>query len=155
MHFHLAAPGLRPGHVILPGNWGSVIANTPGHRWGPMEERFEYARLQLAPGRPSRLNATYAFEDERAVDVFHARRPQDAVYCVEAPEEGTVLTHRGNILLIHPALGYVPDFAGWAANAKEYWLPTIEHPTEQSDYIAELLFGGPLTVRKLLREPLA
>ncbi|RXG88733.1 hypothetical protein EAS61_29135 [Bradyrhizobium zhanjiangense] len=56
---------LEPGAVILPGNWGRIIRLAGwSHNQAFREAVFEYVRQQEFPGKPSRLDALFFFDDE-------------------------------------------------------------------------------------------
>lgn len=89
--FHGASVLLEIGSVILPGNYGRMIktAYPVAPNGSPMqpyrEAIFEYARLALAPQKPSRLNSVFVCDSlPEAVAFRNAAQPNNVIYEVEA-----------------------------------------------------------------------
>lgn len=61
--YHFNSTSLRPGSVILPGNWGRIIrkARQQHHQWA-REATLEQIRQGEFPGCPSRLDCAFFFE---------------------------------------------------------------------------------------------
>jgi hypothetical protein len=73
-YYHLSGAMLDPGSVILPGNWGRVLAF---HQWAHTlairEMALEDARKVRFAHLPSRLDAAFVFVTEQEAHDFRAR----------------------------------------------------------------------------------
>jgi len=73
-YFHLSGSWLERGSIILPGNWGRVVAF---YQWRHVqalrEMALEAARIARYPHRPSRLKSAFVFITEEEAREFRAR----------------------------------------------------------------------------------
>lgn len=141
-YFHLSGNLWKPGDIIEPGNWGSLVLNTSGHRWLDMEVIFEHTRQQIAPHLPSRLTSNFVFDNFDSAKKFKdLQRQDDHIYKV-APVDVEAKPYRTSMMLIHPSIG---DFEGAVipfGNAVAYWQMTGGEVHE----FEEVLFSCPLMV---------
>jgi hypothetical protein len=89
--FHVGKPGLAPGTVLHPGNWGKrtrefspagkVLTNATDAQNLMWELALETARLLSAPNSPSRLDCVFTCETLADAQAFRDQfRKGDAVY---------------------------------------------------------------------------
>lgn len=64
-HFHCSSLPLQPDSVIDPGNWGRIIRNAGwSHNLSGRETILEHVRKNEFPHKPSRLDASFFFDNE-------------------------------------------------------------------------------------------
>lgn len=105
------------GDIILPGNWGNLVKNTPNHHWLHMENQFETMRLTINPQLPSRLACAFVFEDLDTARLLQSKRTNDIIYEVELLDVEKPI-YRADMALIHPNLEQWDAHIG---NPKKYW----------------------------------
>jgi hypothetical protein len=150
--FHVGKPGLAPGTVLHPGNWGKrtrefspagkVLTNATDAQNLMWELALETARLLSAPNSPSRLDCVFTCETLADAQAFRDQfRKGDAVYEVQY-DDGTP-THPGNFQAITYSNSTAPFVDHKSSLAISYWR---DPPTG----IKEVLVGGPVTVVRQL-----
>lgn len=87
-YFFLCSYPLKPGSVVLPGNWGRILALYKAEaRKLRREAIFEEARLKIAPEAPSRFSAAFVFDSIDVAVSFLPDRPLDLLYLVDLEDE--------------------------------------------------------------------
>lgn len=103
--------------IILPGNWGRLVKNTPEHRWIKMELQFETIRLQTNPKLPSRLECAFVCDDLKIIKLLQSKRPGDHIYEVIILDKNKPI-YRADMALVHPEL---ERYNAQVGNPKKYW----------------------------------
>ena len=128
IYFHASPLPLEVGSVILPGNWGRIIASyTNGQidlhsMWILFREQtFELIRRTEFPDKPSRLKSAFLFLDESKAQDFRVNnnRTRDLLYEVEIVDPSQP-THIGEMNLSELANG-LQFMDAVASNARQYW----------------------------------
>jgi hypothetical protein len=74
--YHLAGPMLGPGSLILPGNFGRLVAlSGPRHTGWDREAALETWRARFYPSLPSRLACVFTFLAPEEARSFRATEP--------------------------------------------------------------------------------
>ena len=124
-YFHIAPIKVAVGTIIQPGNFGRIIrshypTNNTNNLVAPYREAvFEYARLALAPSKPSRLDCLFAcFTLADAQAYRAANSPTGLIYEIE-PNVGVGDAHIADWQLISfPTTGQFSDIFEMA---RQYW----------------------------------
>lgn len=141
-YFHGAGALLAPGSIIEPGNWGRIIRLYTGAAasWpnAYKEHVLEQARKEVAPMKPSRLEAVFACPSLEGLRHFLGSTGRhDAAYEVEPVQDAPTHEADYNIWTIPPGVAFFDTFPFLA---RGYWTAA---PPPQS---TEVLIGGPVRV---------
>jgi hypothetical protein len=136
--FCTAAPDLKTAALLIPGSFGVRILGCPvvrGREADPanclvafQELVLELVRAKEFPGRPSRLESLFLWEQEERARSFHSRRPwQTGLYEVELVEVSRQFIAEMDLV------SYWRDgetTATWMERAREYWTNTSARAPE-------------------------
>jgi hypothetical protein len=143
IYFHVAPPGLLPGHIIQPGTWGQKmrIYGKGGQTFSDHSSAYdliweivlEATRRALAPTAPSRLDCVFGCCSEADALAFRDKvRPGHQVYQIQvSPEIGTYVADFDAITNL-PGGPFVDMFV---EQARRYW-------TSSPVGTCEALIGG-------------
>lgn len=125
--FHAAPIPLAPGSVILPGNWGRILASMgEGHSSWAREQELESVRAEFYPSKPSRLKAAFCCPSEEGLRVYQRTRGgrHDLLYEVELVD-ACAPRHLADWGGVEPLRGSVVSLSD---NAHRYWRAEVWHP---------------------------
>lgn len=129
--YHSTRNNHQPNNIIVPGNFGRIIAHQgQQHPLWEREQKLEAFRNKRFSHKPSRLNATFHTDNiDTAVAYRDSRTPGDFIYEVELVDP-SANTHRACIHAIqaYPGLGYTEErvFEGYWRG--DLWFPVQGHP---------------------------
>ena len=140
-YYHCSILPLKPGSVILPGNFGRNISLYKNAE--PLLGRelvFEAVRFRKFPSKPSRLKSAFVFKTLNDAKIFKNTMSQTTIVYEVQLENENANSHTSNMKYFDLISGNVPRIdeiaaAYWAYPAKSDYdhllsLPMIEIVTE-------------------------
>ncbi len=144
--YHFCPVPLQTGSVILPGNWGRIIASySMPENCNALVVRellLENARLKISPDKPSRLEAVFSCVGRESMELFKKERPHDICYRVELCDEG-LPAFTGSWAHVGAPNGSSMPMQVWHEIAEHYWSMDSHAKAPQT---LELLSASPLRI---------
>lgn len=144
--YHFCPVLLQTGSVILPGNWGRIIASysMPENCNALVVREFllENARLKICHDKPSRLEAAFSCVGKDSMNLFKGSRPGEICYRVELCDEN-LSTFVGSWAHVGAPEGSSMPMQVWHEIAERYWRTNWHTEAPQT---LEMLSVSPLKI---------